>query len=79
MARDETGGQGFTRAFNRPSLGTVPTSVASYPPWFVLACTTLAIVAGLWLLTKLLKLALWLALITALIGGAILVGWALIR
>ena len=57
----------------------MPTSVASYPPWFVLACTTLAIVAGLWLLTKLLKLALWLALITALIGGAILVGWALIR
>ena len=57
----------------------MPDPAATYPPWFVLACATVAAVTGLWLLVKLLKWALWLLLIAALVGGAVLVGWALLK
>jgi len=57
----------------------VPDPAAAYPPWFVLACATVAAVTGLWLLVKLLKWALWLLLVGILVGGAVLVGWALLK
>jgi hypothetical protein len=36
------------------------TSMAEYPHWFVVLCTVLAVALGLWIVLKLIKVALWL-------------------
>lgn len=46
-------------------------SLADYPSWFVAACLTIVVAGAIWVLIKLLKWALWLALIAVLmVGGA---------
>ena len=47
-------------------------SMAEYPHWFVVVCTVLAAVLGLWIVAKLIKATLWLFLV----GFLFLVGSA---
>ena len=48
-------------------------SLADYPHWFVLLCATIVAVLAIWLLVKLLKWALWLALTAVLVVGGLMV------
>jgi hypothetical protein len=54
-------------------------SLAEYPHWFVVACTTLAAAAILWLLVRLLKAALWMLFFGVLFVGASSALWLLFR
>jgi len=54
-------------------------SLAGYPHWFVVACAALAAAAVLWLIFRLLKLALWMLLIGVLIVGGTAAVWLLLR
>jgi hypothetical protein len=49
----------------------VPESLAGWPDWLVVAVGAVALAAGLWLLGKLLKLALWLLLVAVLAAVAV--------
>jgi hypothetical protein len=48
--------------------------LSSYPRWLVVLGGSLALALGIWVVMKLLKLALWVMFFTVLIGGT---GWAL--
>lgn len=52
-------------------------SLGEYPRWLVVACLTVVAAAGLWLLIKVLKWTLYLALAVVLLGGAAAVVWLL--
>jgi hypothetical protein len=54
-------------------------SLAEYPHWFVVACATLAAVAVLWLLVRLLKAALWLLFFGVLFVAVSSALWLLFR
>jgi hypothetical protein len=54
-------------------------SLAGYPHWFVLACAILAGAAVLWVLFKLVKLALWLLFFGILFVGGAAAVWLLLR
>lgn len=50
-------------------------SLADYPPWLVIACATIVVAAGIWLLAKLIKWTLWVMMAAVLlVGGTVLVG-----
>jgi hypothetical protein len=50
-------------------------SLAHYPDWLVVAGATLAVALALWLLLKLLRLALWLLLFGVLLVGLTTAVW----
>ena len=54
-------------------------SLADYPQWFVAACVTVVAAAMIWVLVKLLKWALWVALIAVLVVGGVMVAGLLMK
>jgi hypothetical protein len=52
---------------------------AGYPPWFQVACLTVLAAVAIWLLGKLLKLAVWVLFFVVLIGGTIATLWLLFQ
>jgi hypothetical protein len=54
-------------------------SVRAWPRWLVAACATLVAAFLLWILLKLLRVGLWVALIAVLVGGTILTLRELLR
>jgi len=54
-------------------------SLSQYPPWFVVACATVAAAALLWLIMKLVKVVLWILLIGVLVVGSATAVWMLLR
>ena len=54
-------------------------SLAEYPHWFVVACAVVAAAAVIWLLLKLLKLALWLFFVGVVVAAALTAVWLLLR
>ena len=54
-------------------------SLSNYPRWFVIACAIVAAVAAVWIVARLLKLALWLLLVAVIVAGAAVVAWSLLR
>lgn len=54
-------------------------SLAEYPRWFVVACVTVVAALGIWLLIKVVKVALYLLLGAVIIGGIVAVGWLLLH
>lgn len=56
---------------------TMLDSLADYPRWLVVACATIVLAAAIWIVMKLLKLALWLLLFAVLIGGLAATIWLL--
>ena len=55
----------------------MPDYLSHYPTWFVIACATIVAAAAIWVISKLLKVALWLLLLAVILGGAALVLWGL--
>lgn len=59
-------------------MDTLPPALQSlneYPRWLVAACLTVVLAAALWLLIKVLKWTLYVALAVVLLGGAAAVIW----
>jgi len=54
-------------------------SLRGYPRWLVAACGTVVAVFVVWILLKLLRVGLWIALIAVLVGGTILTLRELVR
>jgi len=50
---------------------------SSYPQWVQAACLTVVAALAIWILGKLLKIALWVLLFVVLIGGTIATLWLL--
>jgi hypothetical protein len=57
----------------------VPEALAGWPDWLVVTLAAVGLVAGIWLLGKLLKLALWLLLIAVLVAGSVAVAILLLK
>ncbi len=53
--------------------------LSEYPRWLVVLGGTVVAVVVIWIMMKLLKLALWLLLIGVLIGGLVWAGWELMQ
>ena len=53
--------------------------LSAYPDWVVVLGATLVAALAIWLLMKVLKLALWLLFFAVLIGGLAWVGWLLLK
>lgn len=65
-----------------PALITEKVTVVDlspYPDWLVVLGATLVGALAIWLLIKLLKLALWFLLLVVLVGGLAWTGWLLLR
>jgi hypothetical protein len=58
---------------------TLLIAVRGYPLWLVVVCGVIAAAFALWIVLKLLKVGLWLALIALVVGGAYLVIRDLVR
>jgi len=55
-----------------------PELMAGWPDWLVIVAAVAGVIAGIWILGKLLKLALWLLLVAMLAAGVLtLVGFLL--
>jgi hypothetical protein len=54
-------------------------SLAEYPHWFVVTCAAVAAAAVLWLLLKLLKVALWLLFVGVVVAAGLTAIWLLLR
>jgi hypothetical protein len=50
-------------------------SLAGYPRWFVAACLTVVLAAGLWATAKLLKWSLYLLVALVLLAGLAVTAW----
>jgi hypothetical protein len=50
-------------------------SLAGYPRWFVAACLTVVLAAGLWTIAKLLKWSLYLLVALVLLAGLAVTAW----
>ena len=61
----------FAEAVSR----TFSLELGGYPRWLVVLAGTLALVLGLWIFLKVLKVALWLVLVVVLFGGVAWAGW----
>ncbi|MBP6507808.1 MAG: hypothetical protein KA257_09615 [Opitutaceae bacterium] len=59
------------------SLTPLLDSLAEYPRWFVAACLTVVAAVVIWLLLKVLKVALYVLLAGVIIGGIGAVAWLL--
>jgi hypothetical protein len=55
------------------ALFKLPGPLAGWPDWLVVSAAAVAVVAGLWILGKLLKLAFWLVLVAVVAAGLIAV------
>ncbi|MDO8631877.1 MAG: hypothetical protein Q7R41_15425 [Phycisphaerales bacterium] len=53
--------------------------LSAYPDWVIVLATTLVAALAIWLLMKVLKLALWLLFFAVLVGGLAWVGWLLLK
>lgn len=53
--------------------------LSAYPRWLVVLVATLAAALVIWLMIKLMKLALWLLFFAVLIGGLAWAGWLLLQ
>jgi hypothetical protein len=53
-------------------------SLAGYPRWFVAACLVLAGSLVLWLVFKLVKLAMWLLVVGIVVAGLAAAAWVLL-
>ena len=53
--------------------------LSGYPPWLVVLVGTLVTALAIWILLKLLKLALWLLFFAVLIGGTCWAAWLLLQ
>ena len=58
---------------------TMLDSLADYPRWFVVACGTIVGAVLIWVVMKLLKLALWVLIATVLIVGLGTATWLLVK
>jgi hypothetical protein len=54
-------------------------SMAEYPQWFVITCSVLVVALGLWIVVKLIKVALWLFVVGVLISAGSYVAWYFFR
>jgi hypothetical protein len=54
-------------------------SMAEYPQWFVITCTVFAVAVGLWIVVKLIKVALWLFVVGVLISAGSYVAWYFLK
>jgi len=54
-------------------------SLAEYPHWFVVLCSTLGAAVLLWLLMKLVKAALWMMIAGVLLVGGAAAVWLTLR
>jgi uncharacterized membrane protein len=52
---------------------------AGYPQWLQVACLTVVAALAIWIVGKLLKIALWVLLFVVLIGGSIATVWLLFQ
>jgi len=53
--------------------------LSGYPPWLLVLGGSFALALVIWILMKLMKLALWLAFFAVLIGGIAWAGWLLLN
>ena len=53
--------------------------LSAYPPWLVVGVGTLVAAFVLWVLMKLLKWTLWIAVFLVLVGGLAWAGWLLLK
>lgn len=53
--------------------------LSAYPPWLLVLGGSFALALLIWILMKLMKLALWLAFYGVLIGGIAWAGWLLLN
>ncbi len=60
-----------------PPPDTLLDSLAAYPRWLVAAGATVALVLVLWILAKLLKVALYVVMVLVLVGGVAATLWYL--
>lgn len=54
-------------------------SLADYPRWLVALCVTIVLAALIWIGMKLLKVALWMLLISVLVVGLCVAAWLLFQ
>lgn len=79
------GARGAARLGERVPLAVVTQtssfglSLDGYPDWLVLLVGTLVAALAIWLLIKLIKLALWLLLVVVLVGGLAAALWLLLH
>ena len=69
----------FLALLSKPSAPTILDSLADYPLWVVVACTTIVLAAAIWVVMKLLKWTLWLLLLSVVIIGLGTAAWLLFR
>lgn len=58
---------------------TMLESLADYPRWLVALCVTIVLAALIWIGMKLLKVALWMLLISVLVVGLCVAAWLLFQ
>jgi hypothetical protein len=54
-------------------------SLAAYPSWFVVACVTVVLAAGLWALVKVVKWMIYALMALVILGGFTLMAWLLVQ
>ena len=69
----------FLALLSKPSAPTFLDSLADYPRWVVVACTTIVLAAAIWVVMKLLKWTLGLLLLSVVIIGLGTAAWLLFR
>lgn len=60
-------------------MKTYALDVSAYPQWLVVLVLTLVAALGIWVLIKVLKLALWLLFFAVLFGGILWAGYLLLQ
>ena len=78
---EPSGGSALTAVAMSLSLPptTLLDSLAAYPRWFVVACLTIVVAVGIWLLAKVLKWSLYLLMVVVLIAGAATTVWLVFK
>ena len=69
----------FLALLSKTSAPTLLDSLADYPRWVVVVCTTIVLAAAIWVVMKLLKWTLWLLLLGVVIIGLGTAVWLLFR
>jgi hypothetical protein len=78
------GVRGAARLRRRVSFAEIVTQtwyadLSGYPPWLLVLGGSFALALLIWIVMKLMKLALWLAFFGVLIGGIAWAGWLLLN
>ncbi len=71
------GGSAGPAAGGQPPL--VPLSLGDYPTWLVVLLGTIFLAVFIWIVLRLIKLALWVMLIAVIVVGLGTVGWLLMQ